>query len=246
MRLKAAPHLQLSPNMRPYKRKHSTHASSSLSPRAQSQRARSVSPPSAAHTRRNQEFGSGASSTNGRVSHLWTIAAAQHHAQHIFDDLLEWISDAHTECTPMEPSREMSYRDTMTEMEVAYRLFVHATIEWKANVGVSSPDTEIPPHVCARRAAFTGLYREALFKLESSQRFPNQGKQIIEQLLEDNLRRIVWQCVSTTASHMTAFAEEQKFHFMVSSRTHTHTELAGNGLIKERTSDAPCIHVHHW
>ena len=22
--------------------------------------------------------------------------------------------------------------------------------------------------------------------------------------------------------------------------------LVGNGLIKERTSDAPCIHVHHW
>ena len=147
MRLKAAPHLQLSPNMWPYKRKRSTHASSSLSPPAQSQRARSVSPPCAAHTRRNQEFSSGASSTNGRVSQLWTLAAAQHHAQHIFDDLLEWTSDAHTECTPMEPSRDMSYTSTITEMEVAYRLFVHAIIEWKANVGVSSPDTEIPPHV---------------------------------------------------------------------------------------------------
>ena len=144
----------------------------------------------------------------------------------------------------MEPSRKMSYSSTIKEMEVAYRSFVHATIEWKANVGVSSPDTEIPPDVCARRAAFTGLYREALFKLESTQRFPNQGKHIIAQLLEDNLRRIVWQCVSTTASHMTAFAEEQKFHTMASSCA--HTGIAGNELIKERTSDAPCIHVHLW
>ena len=126
----------------------------------------------------------------------------------------------HTQCAPMEPSRKMSYSSTIKEMEVAYRSFVHATIEWKANVGVSSPDTEIPPQVCARRAAFAGLYRMALFKLEASQRFPNQAKQIIGHLLEDNLRRIVWQCVSTTASHMTAFAEAQKIHFMASSRTH--------------------------
>ena len=209
--------------MRSYKkRKHSTHAASSVSPRAQSQRRGSVSPPSAAHTRRSQEFGSGASSTYGDVSHLWTIVAGQHHAQHIFDDLLEWTSDVHTQCAPMEPTRRMSYSSTIKEMEVAYRSFVHATIEWKANVGVSSPDTEIPPQVRARRAAFAGLYRMALFKLEASDvdRSPNQAKTTIGHLLEDNLRRIIWQCVSTTASHMTAFAEAQKIHFMASGRTH--------------------------
>lgn len=194
------------------KRKHSTSTSSGVPPPARSQRSRSVSPPSASDAPR----------TYGEISHVWTIAAAERHAQRMFDEMLAMTSGVHTQCAPLEATRRMSYSSTIKEMEVAYRSFVHATMEWKANPGVPSPGTEIPAQLRARRAAFTFLYHMVLSKLEAfdHNRSRDEGQRIIAYLLEDNLRRIIWQCVSTTANHMTEFAEAQKIHFMASGRAH--------------------------
>ena len=179
----------------------------------------------------------------------WTISAAQDYAENIFYDMLERTADVHTACTPTDPQKRMSYSATIKAMEVAYRAFIHATMSWKANLGVRPPEPEMPPatgkrrratmdwkanfgvrppeaemlpEVARRRAEFKGLYRSVLHKLEvsaSTNTSRNQARELVAKMLEDNLNRCIWQYISSTASHVKELADTKKIAAIESSRT---------------------------
>lgn len=137
---------------------------------------------------------------------------AGNYAQHIFDDMLSLIKDIHSESADVLPIKKMKCDATIQAMEVAYRALVHETMLWKAGIGVISPETEAPPAVLSRRAELKGLYRAVLVQMEAQHVnwSPREAKRLVAEMLESNLKRIIWQNVCTTASHIAQRAEDEK------------------------------------